>query len=67
MVSPMCWGPPHDACAEMDIPIIFVERNRTNAETGPKEGEHIQVNTYLEAAGALIALRQGIHPTSPGI
>ena len=61
MVTPMCWGPPHDACAEMDIPMIFVEENTTNAGTGPKEGEHIRVNTYLEAVGALIALRQGIH------
>ena len=66
MVTPICWGAPHDACAEMGIPMIFVEGNPTNAGTGPKEGEHIRVNTYLEAAGALIALRQGIHPASPG-
>ena len=29
MVSPMCWGRPHDACLRNNIPIIMVRENKT--------------------------------------
>ncbi len=60
LISPPCWGRPHKSCVWAGIPMIFVYGNTTNAPEPRKEGEQIRVQTYLEAAGAMIALRQGL-------
>ena len=58
MVSPMCWGLPHIACEDAGIPIVAVASNTTNARM---EGSPtFTVPSYLAAAGALTALRQGL-------
>ena len=58
LVSPMCWGRPHEACAERGIPVLLVEENTTITEAPPGAGD--RVASYLEAAGWLTALRIGI-------
>lgn len=62
MVSPDCWGAPHEACVSADVPIITVRSNTTNAPVA-KRGT-IEVASYMEAAGALVAIREGIAPSS---
>lgn len=63
LVSPMCWGMPHHECKKANVPIIMVKNNTT--ETGLKiPNSEIEVSSYLEAAGALIALREGISHAS---
>ena len=58
MVSPMCWGAPHGACEHANIPIIVVANNTTNSRiTGSPT---FTVSSYLAAAGALTAIRQGL-------
>ena len=60
LVSPACcFGRPHRACLERGIPVIAVEENRTALDEGPHESFMI-AGTYLEAAGMLVALRDGI-------
>lgn len=69
ITPPMLWGPPHQACAACDIPIIVVRENRTcfdiddRTHIGIDEwpyAQKISVATYLEAAGVVAALRAGI-------
>lgn len=62
MISPMCWGPPHEACISQKIPIIMVHENRTLYDGD--FGEHIPVNNYIEAAGLLMAMQAGVDPLS---
>lgn len=63
MISPMCWGTPHEACVEQKIPIIFVRENTTiYKHTYPKDT--IFVNNYIEAAGLLAAMQSGVDPLS---
>ncbi len=60
MVSPAdCWGKPHQACLDRGIPIIVVEENKTimNDEMHPS---CIFVKNYLEAAGVIQAMKEGI-------
>jgi hypothetical protein len=60
MVSPAgCWGPPHKACADRDIPIIVVEENRTCLKN-PTLFNTIHVENYLEAAGCIQAMKAGV-------
>ncbi len=63
LISPDCWGPPHESCREANIPIIIVKDNKTNQPALPAEIGYapnlIFVRTYLEAAGAVAGLRQG--------
>lgn len=59
LVTPMCWGPPHDACRDVGIPIIMVQSNPTNVTVDGGVPDFL-VSTYLEAAGVLLALDQGI-------
>lgn len=61
LVSPIgCWGPPHEACGLMEIPIIAVEENMpVNPISMPSDC--IIVDDYLAAAGVLMAMRAGIH------
>ncbi len=67
MVSPECWGPPHKACCEHDIPIIIVRENKTIYSTPfgyPAYKYCTCVDNYLEAAGVIIAMKAGITLTS---
>lgn len=59
LVSPDCWGAPHIACQEAGVPIYIVEENTCHAEPAP-DGASVKVKSYAEAAGALVALREGI-------
>ncbi len=58
MVSPVCWDIPHNACLGENIPIIMVRENRT-IYNGDYKGV-IWVENYLEAAGVISAMREGV-------
>ena len=62
MVSPMCWGRPHDSCDSQNIPMIFVENNTCISDdvwsNGPRT--EIHVANYLEAAGLVAAMKIGV-------
>lgn len=65
VVSAVCWDTPHWICEEKDIPIIFVIENKTVIEAAyvaqySKHARHVFVENYLEAAGLLLAMRNGI-------
>jgi len=63
MVSPYgCWGPPHMACMDNNIPIIVVKENKTvlNDEY-PEWDKIIFVENYLEAAGMIICMKAGVY------
>ena len=66
LVSPYgCWGRPHKACREVGIPIIIVKENKTICNSSYPGGDDlIFVGNYLEAAGYLSAMREGISPSS---
>ena len=68
LVSPdRCWGPPHNACQDAGIPIIFVRENTpaVRAIIPPSSSRrYVYVNNYWEAAGYVAALRNGIMPNS---
>jgi len=56
MVSPECWGPPHDACWENNIPIVIVKENKTiysNPFEIPSSRGGFVVENYYEAAGII--------------
>ena len=65
MVSPAgCYGRPHRACQRAGILIIVVRENTTVARK-PMEGQGIlYVDNYLEAAGAIMAMGEGMSPSS---
>lgn len=60
LVSPVnCFGTPHKECIKREIPIITVKENDPIVElqwTGPT----LPVENYMEAAGMLLAIREGI-------
>lgn len=64
MISPFaCWGPPHEACQQKDIPIIVVRENDTVYKKFTyfgKEESIIRVSNYLEAVGVIKAMETGI-------
>ena len=64
MVSPMCYGRPHRACHDAGIPIIFVEENITTqterVHNMADRSKDFLVKNYTEAAGVLIAIREGV-------
>ncbi len=64
LISPAgCFGEPHKACIENEIPIIIVRENKTILNDKlPDEGEFIFVDNYLEAAGLLMAHKARINP-----
>ena len=62
LVSPMCWGRPHEECDARGIPVLLVEENTTITEAPPSKGK--RVANYLEAAGWLTAFGIGIQDTS---
>ncbi len=60
LVTPYgCVGRPHQACLERDIPVIAVRENRT-VLNDPIPDKFIVVENYLEAAGVICCLKQGI-------
>ncbi len=69
LVSPPCWGPPHEACRENNIPIMIVTENYTCQENKLRNDGYTAIRTssivvhevrsYLEAAGALTMMRLG--------
>ncbi len=70
LVSPFgCWGPPHEACAKIDLPIIFVNENKPAKGLAKEipEGMYpkiFQIENYIEAAGLIMAHEAGIDPLS---
>jgi hypothetical protein len=64
MVSPHgCFGRPHQACVDAQIPMIIVKENTTCFSKGftyPVEKGLIFVNNYLEAAGVILAMSSGV-------
>jgi len=66
MISPYgCLGEPHEACLERGIPIVVVRENRSvlnEYEDGDRR--FIFVDNYIEAAGLLMSMRAGVHPSS---
>jgi hypothetical protein len=64
MISPYgCVGRPHRACLDRGIPVIVVKENKT-CLNDPMPEEFIQVENYLEAAGLIQAMNQGISSES---
>jgi hypothetical protein len=64
MVSPYgCFGIPHQACLDAHVPVIVVRENKTCLKH-PERGEFTYVDNYLEAAGMLMAMQAGVHPSS---
>ena len=64
LITPInCVGRPHRACLKAGIPVIAVKENKTVLNDKiPKE--FIIVENYLEAAGLVVAMREGIYPSS---
>lgn len=64
MVSPLCWGRPHKACRKHDIPIVWVMENSTSRvcdfASRPQSDCDYEISNYVEAAGLLLALQNGM-------
>ena len=64
MVSPVeCWGPPHRACAQRGISIIFVRSNVPVVKATPQRHlmrRYVEVANYAEAAGVLAAMSSNV-------
>jgi hypothetical protein len=61
LVSPMCYGEPHKTCQNRGIPIIFVEENKTiYKDEFPIRRRDVIVKNYIEAAGVVLAMKEGI-------
>ncbi|HUS74158.1 MAG TPA: DUF3326 domain-containing protein [Sedimentisphaerales bacterium] len=64
MVSPYgCFGVPHQACLDANIPVVVVRENKTCLKH-PEHKKFIYVDNYIEAAGMLMAMQAGVHPSS---
>lgn len=60
LVSPInCFGVPHKQCLERNIPIIVVEENDPIVKNR-RDFPRLKVANYMEAAGMLLAIREGI-------
>ena len=60
LVSPDgCYGFPHQACEQSDIPVIVVRENKTCLNNKMPDN-FIFVENYLEAAGVIAAMKEGI-------
>ena len=64
MVSPYgCFGAPHQACLDAKIPVIVVRENKS-CLNHPEHPKFTYVENYIEAAGMIMALKAGVHPSS---
>jgi hypothetical protein len=64
MVSPYgCFGTPHQACLDANIPVIVVRENKS-CLSHPEHPKFIYVENYIEAAGMIMAIKAGVHPSS---
>jgi hypothetical protein len=64
MVSPYgCFGVPHKACLDAGIPVIAVRENKC-CLNHPEHEKFIYIENYIEAAGMLMAMKAGVHPSS---
>jgi len=64
LVSPYgCFGAPHQACLDANIPVIVVRENKS-CLSHPEHPKFIYVDNYIEAAGMIMALKAGVHPSS---
>jgi hypothetical protein len=64
MVSPYgCFGVPHQACLDANVPVIVVRENKTCLKH-PEHKKFVYVDNYIEAAGMLMAMQAGVHPSS---
>lgn len=64
LISPInCNSNPHIACMENNIPIIAVKENK-NVLQDNTPGDAIVVETYLEAAGVIMAYKAGVSLSS---
>jgi len=64
MVSPYgCFGVPHQACLDANVPVIVVRENRCCLRH-PEHKKFIYVDNYIEAAGMLMAMQAGVHPSA---
>lgn len=60
MVSPDgCFGRPHKACLEANIPVIVVRENKTICNEQPRS-EFIYADNYWEAAGIIACMKAGV-------
>ncbi len=61
LVSPYgCWGRPHVACEMAGIPIIIVKENKCVLDFPFGEHNPIWTKNYLEAAGVIVAMKEGV-------
>lgn len=61
MITPdNCFGRPHTACLAAGIPIIIVRENKAYGNYRVPEELGIFVDTYIEAAGWIMAKRAGV-------
>lgn len=59
LVSPWgCWGYPHQACYNRNIPVIAVKENKTCLSEDMSKA--IAVENYLEAAGLIMSWKAGV-------
>jgi hypothetical protein len=66
-----CWGRPHQACIDKNIPVIIVKENKTCFSENfvyPKrvyeniiENKVMFVENYLEAAGIIMSMNSGVN------
>jgi hypothetical protein len=64
MVSPYgCFGAPHQACLDAGIPVIVVRENKSCLNV-PEHPKFIYVENYIEAAGMIMAMKAGVHPST---
>ena len=65
MISPMCWGEPHEACEAKGIPVVYVRENTCVGSSAMKMRKGmIFVNNYIEAAGLLMSMQAGVTVSS---
>ena len=58
-----CWGEPHKACIENNIPLVVVDENTTCYSEGftyPEVNGIIHVENYLECAGLISCMSAGV-------
>lgn len=64
LVSPdNCYGFPHKACERQGIPVIVVKENKTCLNNRMPDN-FIFVENYLEAAGVVVSMKEGITVSS---